>query len=635
MFVLAYLRRELIASTRRGTAFSERCTPLILMTAIITACVVVWDWRGWDRSSVAGAASFARTTFGLIVSVEVVSLLCLIPAFLAPAIASERDRKSLDSLLATQASAAEIVGGTLGAGLVRLANGWAALVPALILMVSFGGVDPRLILLACAGLASTAFTLAALAVAISAVARTATRAASSTVSLAISWLSFPSIAVLILPRVWPAAAPWVLPVALPVLDSSPLGPGLSLLGAAPRGPLVDTVSRMIAIQGVAAAMLVLWAIARLRPASRAVYDLDGRDRRRAMLSRWYPRPACGDDPVLWREMYPPRTVGLIMWAVGWTVNAVWLGLLAYAASWFAIPAFAELFRNGYVPSHGHPTLPELNPLARVLVGKMTGASLGPEPGQARLEFNILLRQVTAIFDVMFLMMVAGFAAESVAAERERETWLGLIGTPLSGHEILRAKMLGAIWKARGLGYLLLVFWTVGLLAGAVHPVGYLATLAGAAISTVLFSALGVSASLRARDRGEATSKTIGPLLLLISLGSLPFVLPGLASVLLAVGSMPFQAWVSLLSYDDVHAALHSRRPPQFAAIGIRDGSSHWLIAAAWLIVTAAQAAGASLVVRSAFRGFDAAVGRPMRPRGVDPGGSPGSTPDLVNACATT
>jgi ABC-type transport system involved in multi-copper enzyme maturation permease subunit len=610
----AYLRRERIASTRRGTAFYERSRHLIQMAATVAVCVVVWDWRGWDRSSVAGSASFVRSTFGLIVSVEVGCLLFLVPAFVAPTIAAERDRKSLDALLATPASAAQIVAGALGVGLLRLADGWIALVPAVILMASFGGVDPRLILLAGVGLASTAFALAAIAVAVSASVRTATRATSLTISLAIAWVSFPTIAVLLLPRVWPAAAPWVAPVALPLLDSSPVGPWLSLLRVVSRGSLVDTVPRMIAIQAVAAATLVLWTIARLRPASRAVYDLDGRDRRRAMLARWRRRPACGDDPVLWREMYPARTTGPVMWAVGWMMNATWLGLFAYATSWFVIPAFAELIRNGYGPTPGHPSLPELNPFARVLVGKLSGATLGPAPGQARLEFNILLRQVACFFDALFILMVAGFAAESVVAERERETWLGLIGTPLTGREILGGKLLGSIWKARGLAYLMLVLWTVGLLAGAVHPLGYLAALVGTAASCWFFAAVGVSASLRSRDRGAATSWVVGPLIVMLGLGALPFLVPGTASVLLATGSMPYQAWASLLSYDDVHAALHSRVPPQLAAIGIRDVAWTRIIMAAWLTITAAQAAGASLLTRAAVRGFDAAIGRPTRPR---------------------
>ena len=165
-----FLRRELITSVRRGTAWSDRRSAVVLTTAVITGCVVAWNWRGWDRASVAGAASFALTAFGLSVAAQAVLLLGLVPALVAPAIASERDRKSLDALLATRLSAAEIVLGTMGAGLLRSANILAPLVPVLTLMVFLGGIDPRLILLAAAGLASTAFARSAPSAVVSAAA---------------------------------------------------------------------------------------------------------------------------------------------------------------------------------------------------------------------------------------------------------------------------------------------------------------------------------------------------------------------------------------------------------------------------------------------------------------------------------
>jgi hypothetical protein len=73
--------------------------------------------------------------------------------------------------------------------------------------------------------------------------------------------------------------------------------------------------------------------------------------------------------------------------------------------------------------------------------------------------------------------------------------------------------------------------------------------------------------------------------------------------------MPFLTWASLLSYEDVHAALHLGAIPRFAEIGIRGVAGTRIILAAWLISTTAQAFAAFLLMRSAVRGFDAAVGR--------------------------
>jgi hypothetical protein len=162
---------------------------------------------------------------------------------------------------------------------------------------------------------------------------------------------------------------------------------------------------------------------------------------------------------------------------------------------------------------------------------------------------------------------------------------------------------------------MLALWVVGLLAGAVHPLGFLAALAGTGVSCWFLAALGVSGSLWSRDRGQATGKVLVPVTISLGLAALPFVLPGTASALLAAGAMPFQAWASLLSYEDIHAAIHSGAIPQLAVVGVRSGEGARLVLAAWLISTTAQAVGASLLTRSAVRGFDAAIGRPVRTRG--------------------
>ena len=77
-------------------------------------------------------------------------------------------------------------------------------------------------------------------------------------------------------------------------------------------------------------------------------------------------------------------------------------------------------------------------------------------------------------------------------ERERGTWLGLIATPLSGWEILRAKMLGPVLSRLGGALTPIALWTVGLMAGAVHPLGFLAAVTGLAVFAWFGSALGVT-----------------------------------------------------------------------------------------------------------------------------------------------
>ena len=67
-------------------------------------------------------------------------------------------------------------------------------------------------------------------------------------------------------------------------------------------------------------------------------------------------------------------------------------------------------------------MPEGNPLARVLIGKLLFPAGSAAPGQARLEFNTALRQFSALFVMLYVVMVCGTAAMSVILEYERDTW---------------------------------------------------------------------------------------------------------------------------------------------------------------------------------------------------------------------
>ena len=66
-------------------------------------------------------------------------------------IAEEKDRRTLDFLLATRLSNAEIVLGKLASCMTFLFAEFAVGLPIMLLLYPLGGIDPRLILLAYAG----------------------------------------------------------------------------------------------------------------------------------------------------------------------------------------------------------------------------------------------------------------------------------------------------------------------------------------------------------------------------------------------------------------------------------------------------------------------------------------------------
>jgi ABC-type transport system involved in multi-copper enzyme maturation permease subunit len=529
-------------------------------------------------------------------------------------IAAERDRKSLDSLLATPLTSAEIVLQTFQTGLCRYANVVGATLPVIVLMMFLGGIDVWLVLLAVGGLLAMAFAIVALSVAASVESRNAANGRALASLFLTSWLIAPFMFIMLKPRLWPGGPRWLVTCAFWLLGTSPLGVAFNLIGFLSPGSVVDATLRMIGWELLGGSALLAWAIWRLRPASRALHDAEGQLAMSRILRatlRRRPRSACGDDPVFWNAIHANRAVTRAAYLVNRGLTIVYIGLLAWVTPWFASPAFAELGRSGYGARPEAFTMPDLNPIARVIVNKLESVPVAPAAGQARLEFNIALRQFSTIVIVFYAFALVAAAADSIIAERERGTWLGLIATPLSGWEILRAKMLGPIWRTRGCILLIVGLWVLGSLAGSVHPFGLLASLASLLVIAGFSTAVGVTASLRARERGSESVIALLPFLLMLS--GLAVVLPGFAGVYLAAGSSAYLPIWSLWTYEDIHALVHSGAYPLLGASnGLKPGASARLVMLAWLIGTTVMAGLTVILVRSSSRGFDALVGRPSR-----------------------
>ena len=384
------LERELITLVRRKSVFFDRYFAIALEFLVVLVAAWVWDLWGWDRRSLPGVSRFALALFVLTVAVFGWLTSGLVIVQISRAIASERDRKTLDALLATRLSSAGIVLGTLAAGMVRWANGLATVVPVVVMLVLFGGVDPRLILLAGAGLASTAFALAAISVVASIVARTSRQAIAMATSLMCLWIALPVSVLILKPRLWPSGPGWIVKIAIGGLSSSPFGIVANLSGMVRLGSPIQAVWRMIAWELIGGLLLVVWAIWQLRPRSRAHYDDETRIAGRRILhaTNWrLPRPPCGDDPVLWHAVYSNRTASPLARIFGHLINLIWLGFIGVVMGWFAVAAFKELADRGYGTAPEAFTMPEANPLARAVIAMLVMPTGGPSPGQARLNLT--------------------------------------------------------------------------------------------------------------------------------------------------------------------------------------------------------------------------------------------------------
>jgi hypothetical protein len=117
------------------------------------------------------------------------------------------------------------------------------------------------------------------------------------------------------------------------------------------------------------------------------------------------------------------------------------------------------------------------------------------------------------YTALWLLAVAGASASSVTLEREEDTWVSLTSTPLTGWQILRAKVIGAIWNQRGFGAVILFIWVMAFLS-VVPRVDVLTSVAMVGLLTWLVAAVGIHASLRASSTSRALLSTLATLCLL-------------------------------------------------------------------------------------------------------------------------
>ena len=589
--------REQVVAARGHRFYALRSAYGLGLLAVIVVTGRATESR-LDFGTISGAR-IAATLFKNLLVAQGLATVFLTPALVAGAIAQEYQRRTLHELLASDLTSAEVVLGKLAARLSSVAVLVATGLPLLVAMGLLGGVEPSLVLGALAATLSTALFLGSLSILASTQTRSVRGAMNFTFTLALAWLILPAAIDVLLPRggeTGRAVHTWVGPVNAWVAVTSPLSLWIDAMRGAIRGAsgLLARVGWMIALQTIYGVFLSALAVGCLRPSFRA--RLGGRRRRRSESAgdtqtargsrparETHRRPPCGNDPMTWKELMPRTSVFARPSVVA--VVLILGGLLVGLTTALAVPAFRELLREGY--------------------------GIAPA-GSARVLFQSYLRIIGTGIALVYLLGVASDAAAGLTSERENETWISLITTPLTGTEIIRAKMLGAIWEIRHTAIILAALWLVGVLVGSVHPVGLLAALFELAAFTWFTAALGTWISLRARHTMQALGRVIASLLL-VSGGSLLVTLPILAVRPLALAACgPLLLALTLASHGDLQGrpATGSFGPcpdSVLQAVWVGRGSE---MALACLLSAVGAALGAWALTRSSCRGFDACLDRP-------------------------
>jgi hypothetical protein len=212
-----------------------------------------------------------------------------------------------------------------------------------------------------------------------------------------------------------------------------------------------------------------------------------------------------------------------------------LGGLGYLAVKLGWPAFLDAWGSGYDSERGTWWSP-------------------------RDELNTTIRILTGALYVVLLFMLGGVSSTSFTSEREKDSWISLLATPLEGHEIIAGKYLGSIWRVRHVLWLLLAIWAFGMVCGAVHPLAFFLIVFLTALDVAFVAAFGCDVSLRSSSSARAIATTIG--VLIVAKGGYLFCCIPIfrdAEAILFAGVTPFLVTASAARYSEVHDFFRSER----------------------------------------------------------------------------
>jgi ABC-type transport system involved in multi-copper enzyme maturation permease subunit len=442
---------DLVRTTRRGRYAVLRAVyagALLLFIIALYRVQPVLNRGAWWTTS-GGMSRFAETFCYTFLAVQFAAVAILTPAYVAGAIAEEKDRKTLEFLLATDVRDREIVLGKMASRVANLGLVVLTGLPILSLTQLWGGVDFGLLLCAFAATGLTLLTLAA----VSMLASVYTHKAREAVVLAyLVAAGYVGVSVLIdLLNFFPTITAFGVRVAGTTYT---VGQLVTVVGAGNPGlfgyglykdvhtgvTLQDSLaSRTVAYAAfhlIVTVVFTAWAVVRVRPLAL----LDGavkpkpRSERRRWL-RWRPRP--GRHPLLWKEIWAEP---------GLTFN------------WFGKAILLLIILASLIP-------------ALWLVGDFlvrSGELWYAQAEQLEQSVNTWVRIVGTLVACLTLLGVAVRAASGVSGEHDRQTYDSLLTAPIDSNSLLFAKWLGSVLSVRRAWLWMCLVWLLGSATGGLY-----------------------------------------------------------------------------------------------------------------------------------------------------------------------
>ena len=476
-------RVELVAVARRRRYFLLRVVYAFLILLVLWAtCESVQVLSaGRQRMSIRHAADLATRFFYSFSWLQMLAILAVGPAMAVGTIATERERRTIEYLFTTDLANHEIILGKLCARLALLGQFVLVGVPILYIFRLMGGIPASLLFTTLLLAASTSLLLAAISVCISVWSPRA-RDATVRVYLVLAALLFVpmifygmSASGILTGHLWQTFGTPVVDFCLAI---NPIWTLTSAIGnqlAIGIGLDMSLVFRSVGFQLLVSLASILWATfavrrVHLRDASQGAVKKTGR--RSLRFPRW--RPQLGNQPMVWKEMF----AGTAATKLGFAGNVA-AALILVTAVGLTLYVFIESISRSW--------------------------------GNSGDEFFGYLAGLTGTLGTGMLLLLAARAAGLFTQEKERDTWLSLMATPLTGGEIVRGKTWGNLYSLRWAFVVLLACWSLGFFIAPDSLLTILVLSLVFLLSAWYVTNLGLFFSLRNKTTLRAMGATLGTL----------------------------------------------------------------------------------------------------------------------------